>query len=238
MKCTILCVNLFIPIVVTATSITTSVRHKRPDNLDIGPSSNLISSAGASHRKSSNGHYSQFVSRPVKNISLEKGKVIYNINTFVKYPSQVDTPIPAGRIALMVLTTLSPLMRMTGFQEEGSLIVLAPAVGGRQVRRTLGCRAIHITPMSGQSASRLGKLNSTDSLINQQRRNLLALILLFPNSGTRPAARLTPWRCWGQMCGSLRAGGCPRSPATSRIRRSQPLPGGGLGGQLAVRPRT
>ena len=74
MKCTILCVvNLFIPIAVTATSITPSVRHKRPDNLDIGAPSNLISSS--SHRKSSNGNYSQFVSRPVKNISIEKGVI-------------------------------------------------------------------------------------------------------------------------------------------------------------------
>lgn len=55
---------------VTATSITASVRHKRPDNLDVGTGSNLISNT--SQRKSSNGHYSQFVSRPVKNISLEK----------------------------------------------------------------------------------------------------------------------------------------------------------------------
>lgn len=70
-KCTILCINLFILIAVTATSITSSVRHKRPDNLDVGSAGNLISST--SQRKSSNGHYSQFVSRPVKNISLEKG---------------------------------------------------------------------------------------------------------------------------------------------------------------------
>ena len=81
MKCTILHVNLFILIAVTATSITPSVRHKRPDNLDIGAPSNLISSS--SHRKSSNGHYSQFVSRPVKNISIEKGTIDWiHINTF------------------------------------------------------------------------------------------------------------------------------------------------------------
>ena len=74
MKCTILCVvNLFILIAVTATSITASVRHERPDNLDVGTGSNLISST--SQRKSSNGHYSQFVSRPVKNISIEKGVI-------------------------------------------------------------------------------------------------------------------------------------------------------------------
>ena len=62
-------------------------------------------------------------------------------------------------------------------------------------------------------------------------------------SDTKPAARLTPWRCWGLMSGSLRAGVCPLCQVTSSLTRSQhqPRPEGGLrgpGDQLEVRPRT
>ena len=61
---------------------------------------------------------------------------------------------------------------MTDSQEEDSLIVPAPGVGGRQARarRPLECQTSHTTLMSGQSASRLGKLNSTNSLKNQQTK--------------------------------------------------------------------
>ena len=86
--------------------------------------------------------------------------------------SQLDTRIREGRIALMVLITLSPLIRMTGFQEEDFLIVLAPGVGGRQVMRTLEWRTSPTTPMPGQSASRLGKPNTTSSLISQQTKEI------------------------------------------------------------------
>ena len=72
----------------------------------------------------------------------------------------------------MVLITLSPLIRMTGFQEEDFLIVLAPGVGGRQVMRTLEWRTSPTTPMPGQSASRLGKPNTTSSLISQQTKEI------------------------------------------------------------------
>ena len=72
----------------------------------------------------------------------------------------------------MVLITLSPLIRMTGFQEGDFLIVLAPGVGGRQVMRTLEWQTSPTTPMPGQSVSRLGKPNTTSSLISQQTKEI------------------------------------------------------------------
>ena len=72
----------------------------------------------------------------------------------------------------MVLITLCPQIRMTDSQEEDSLTVPAPGVGGRQARRTLECQTSHSTPMSGQSASLLGELNLTYSLINQQTKEI------------------------------------------------------------------
>ena len=66
---------------------------------------------------------------------------------------------------------------MTDSQEEDSLNVQGPGVGGRQARRTLGCQPSHTTPMSGRSASRLGTLSL--KLINKSvnKGNLPTLIL-------------------------------------------------------------
>ena len=83
--------------------------------------------------------------------------------------SQAVSRIHGSRIALIVP---SPLIRMTGFQEEDFLIVLALGVGGRQVMRTLEWRTSPTTPMPGQSASRLGKPNTTSSLISQQTKEI------------------------------------------------------------------